>query len=271
LSRQVITLTTDFGLADHFVGVVKGVILNINPEVQLVDLSHQVNSFDPLDVALTVGLNYKFFPTGTIHLVVVDPGVGSARRPILSGCAGHTFVAPDNGVLSLVWEGQSTVEVRHVTAEHYFLRPVSRTFHGRDVFAPVAGWLSRSAPPASFGELIEDYVRITLPRPARVGNNLAGAKIVKVDKFGNLLTNVTAQDFPELVSPGCPSLKILINGREVTGFVGSFAEGSASEPFSYLGSSGFLEIGVNRGSAAELLGAVAGTEIRVQVGDHETE
>ena len=265
MARQVITLTTDYGLEDHFVGVIKGVILNVNPEVQLVDLSHNVNSFDVLDGALTVGLNYNFFPRGSIHLVVVDPGVGSARRAIVAQTADHWFVAPDNGVLSVVYDREPSIQIREITTESYWLQPVSSTFHGRDIFAPVAAWLSRGAPAEEFGRLIDNAVRITRPRPRRVNNRVLAA-VMRVDRFGNLLTPVTPQDLPELAAKD-PRFKLVINGREVTELVRSFAEGSSRQPFAYWGSSGFLEIAVNRGSAASMLGASRGTTLEVVISD----
>ena len=159
---RVITLTSDFGLADHFVGVMRGVILRINPEARLVDISHEVDSYDILDGAFTLAQSYRFFPPGTIHLVVVDPGVGSARRPILVTAPSAQFVAPDNGVLSMIYEREPDAQVRHITRERYFLRPVSNTFHGRDIFAPVAGWLSKGVEPGEFGKVVTDYVRLAL-------------------------------------------------------------------------------------------------------------
>ena len=166
--RRLITLTTDFGLADHFVGVMKGVILRINPDAVLVDISHEVDSYDILDGAFTLAQSYRFFPPGAIHLVVVDPGVGSARRPILASTANAQFVAPDNGVLSMIYEREPDAQVRHITRERHFLRPVSNTFHGRDIFAPIAAWLSKGVEPIEFGETMTDHVRPALPKPRRL-------------------------------------------------------------------------------------------------------
>ena len=143
MSRTIITLTTDFGLNDHFVGAMRGVLLGIVPDAQIVDISHAVQAFDILDGALAISHAYSNFPDGTIHMVVVDPGVGMARRPIILVGERHLFVAPDNGVLSLIYEREQRISVRHVTAEHYFLQPRSNTFHGRDIFAPVAGYLAK--------------------------------------------------------------------------------------------------------------------------------
>lgn len=152
MARPIVTLTTDFGSNDHLVGAMKGVILKVNPEVQIVDISHKVIPHDILDGALMVGQAYRYFPLKTVHIVVVDPGVGTERRPLLVSGEHHYFVAPDNGVLSMVYEREERLTVRHVTAEHYFLNPRSNTFHGRDVFAPVAAWLTKNGVPGSFGD-----------------------------------------------------------------------------------------------------------------------
>lgn len=158
MAHPIITLTTDYGTSDHLVGVMKGVMLKINPDAIFVDISHGVMPFDILDGALTIGQAYNHFPPKTIHVVVVDPGVGSQRRPILVTGDQHYFVAPDNGVLSMVYEREPKVTVRHIIAEHYFLNPLSTTFHGRDVFAPVAAWLSKNWQTPSFGEEVRKSV-----------------------------------------------------------------------------------------------------------------
>ena len=159
MARPIITLTTDFGTNDHLVGVMKGVILSINPEVNIVDITHSVLAHDLLDGALTIGQAYKYFPPKTVHLVVVDPGVGSARRPILVAGDTHYFVAPDNGVLSSVYDQTEALYVWNIISEHYFRQPVSKTFHGRDIFAPVAAWLTKSWQSSAFGEAITDFAR----------------------------------------------------------------------------------------------------------------
>jgi S-adenosylmethionine hydrolase len=258
----VITLTTDFGLADHFVGVMKGVILSINPEVDFVDLSHEVAAHDVLDAAFLIAQGYRYFPPGTIHLVVVDPGVGSNRRPILANTPPHKFVAPDNGALSLIYDREETCEVRHVTADRYFLKPVSNTFHGRDIFSPVAGWLSKGVEVTKFGERISDYVRLAVPRPLRSPEGTVTGAILKVDKFGNLITNLTAQDIPELFSEKPPSFAITINQQTITRLSTSYSAGKPLELFAILGSSGYLEVCTNRGSAATILNASRGDEVK---------
>ena len=164
MAQSLITFTTDFGQNDHYVGTMKGVILNINPAAQIVDICNAVQSFDILDGALTIVQAYHYFPADTVHLVVVDPGVGSTRRPLLVTTEKQMFIAPDNGVLSFVYEREERVSVRHITASHYFLQPVSSTFHGRDVFSAVAGWLSKGVEVAKFGDEITDYIRFAAPK-----------------------------------------------------------------------------------------------------------
>jgi S-adenosylmethionine hydrolase len=265
--RPIITLTTDFGTNDHFVGVVKGVILDIAPEAEIVDICHSVQAFDVLDGALTISQAYSYFPTRTVHVVVVDPGVGTARRPILASSDKHHFVAPDNGVLSLVYAREERMHVRHITSEHYFLQPVSNTFHARDIFAPVAAYLAKEVDTLKFGEEIEDYVRFAAPKPKAVDANRLRGVILKVDKFGNLVTNITKQDAPFLFAADAEGFKIIVGSREITEIHNAYAEGAPGEVFGVLGSMGFLEIATNRGAAAQLTGAGKGTDVSVIRGE----
>jgi len=262
-NRPIITLTTDFGLNDHFVGTIKGVILDIAPEVELVDICHSVQAFDVLDGALTIAQAYSYFPAGTVHFVVVDPGVGTARRPILVTSERHHFVAPDNGVLSLIYSREERLQVRHVTAEHYYLQPVSNTFHARDIFAPVTAYLAKGVDPAKFGEEVDDFVRFNAPKPkAADGNTLRGV-VLKVDRFGNLITNITPQDAPSLFQPQPPAFKILVGNCEIAEIKLNYAQGTPGEVFGILGSMGYLEIAANRGSAAQAVGAGKGSDVNV--------
>jgi S-adenosylmethionine hydrolase len=261
--RTIITLTTDFGLNDHFVGTIKGVILDIAPDAEIVDICHSVQAFDVLDGALTIAQAYAYFPTGTVHLVVVDPGVGTARRPILATTERHHFVAPDNGVLSLVYGREERVHVRQVTAEHYYLQPVSNTFHGRDIFAPVTAYLAKGVDPAKFGEEVEDFVRFNAPKPKPAEGNTLRGVVLKVDRFGNLITNITPQDAPLLFQPQPPAFKILVGKREITDIRMNYAQGTPGEVFGILGSMGYLEIAANRGSAAQTVGAGKGSDVNV--------
>ena len=254
----IITLTTDFGMNDHLVGAMKGVILNIIPAARIVDINHNVTPFDILDGALTIANVYRFFPPRTIHVVVVDPGVGTERRPLLVSGEKQYFVAPDNGVLSMVYERESCI-VRHISAEHYFLNPVSPTFHGRDVFAPTAAWLAKAFQTEAFGEEITDYVRFTMPKAKPAGTAVKGV-VLRVDAFGNLMTNFTTQDIPAAMVDSS-TIKLAVNGTEIRRLVRTFAQGSAGEPIAVFGSAGYLEIAVNRGNAARTLGVNRGTEV----------
>jgi len=267
LPRQpIVTLITDFDTADHFVGTMKGVILNINPDVEIVDICHEVASYDIFDAAFTLAQSYRFFPPETIHLVVVDPGVGTARRPLLARTMAHKFVAPDNGVLSLIYEREENVEVRHITSDHYFLNPVSNTFQGRDIFAPVAGWLSKRVEVDKFGDLVTDYTKFTSPKPKRVSDSLIKGVILRVDKFGNIITNLRPEDLPQLFSENPPPFKIIINQQEITRLNLAYSMGKPSEIFAIVGSSGYIEICTNRGSAAKTLNVNRGVEVGVMLG-----
>jgi hypothetical protein len=267
LSRHpLITLITDFDTTDHFVGTMKGVILNINPDVQIVDICHKVASYDIFDAAFTLAQGYRFFPPDTIHLVVVDPGVGTARRPLLVRTLAYKFVAPDNGVLSLIYEREESVEVRHITADHYFLNPVSNTFQGRDVFAPVVGWLSKGVEVDKFGDPITEYTKFASPKPKRVGDSLIKGVALRIDKFGNIITNLTPEDVPQLFAEYPPPFKIMINEQEITRLNLAYSMGKPSEVFAIVGSSGYIEICTNRGSAAKILNVNRGVEVGVVLG-----
>ncbi|MGA8310270.1 MAG: SAM-dependent chlorinase/fluorinase [Terriglobales bacterium] len=263
--RPLITLTTDFGLSDHFVGTLKGVILNIAPDAEIVDISHSVQAFDVLDGALTIAQSYSYFPSGTVHLVVVDPGVGTARRPILVTSERHHFVAPDNGVLSLVYGREERLHIRHVTAEHYYLQPVSNTFHARDIFAPVAAWLAKGVDPEKFGDEISDFVRFNAPKPKSANGNTLRGVVLKVDRFGNLVTNITPQDAPMLFASDPAPFKILVGKHEITEIHSSYSGGTLGAVFGILGSMGYLEIASNRGSAAKIVGTGKGSEVTVSL------
>jgi hypothetical protein len=267
LPNRLITLTTDFGLNDHFVGAMKGVILNINPQAQIVDICNSVQSFDILDGALTIAQSASYFPADTLHMVIVDPGVGSARRPILAVNERQIFIAPDNGVLSLIYERSERLSVRHITAEHYFLQPVSSTFHGRDVFAACAGWLSKGVEVDKFGDPITDFVRFAAPKPKAVSAASYKGLVLKTDKFGNLITNITGSDIPQLFGPTPPTFKITVGKAEVTKMKTAYAQANPGEIVAIIGSMGFLEIAANRAAANRLAGADKGSEVSILLGE----
>lgn len=248
--ERVITLTTDFGLADPFVGVMKGVILTIAPDARIVDLLHCVASHDIRSAAFTIGMNYRFFPKRTVHLVVVDPGVGSCRRPILVVTEDHYFVGPDNGVFSFVFAREKTApRVFHITADHYFLKRKSPTFQGRDVFAPVAAWIAAGTCVENFGEPILDYERLDLPL-AKVGKGVLQGEIILIDKFGNCLANISREEIDELQRqrPGA-ELAVYLEGRKVPlrEYYGQAKTGTLA---ALVNSSEYLEFFRNRKSAA---------------------
>jgi S-adenosylmethionine hydrolase len=254
-----ITLTTDFGLSDHYVGAMKGVILSICPSARIVDISHGVGAFEIAEAAFTLSQAYRYFPRGTVHVVVVDPGVGTSRRPILARAAGQYFIAPDNGVLSLVYAREKHT-VRAISNARYFLPAVSHTFHGRDIFAPVAAYLAAGVPAARFGKPITDYLRLDFDKPVRTGRRTWTGAILKVDRFGNLVTNFPVADFPDLDKRG---FEIAAGPRRINLFALHYAERGPGEPFLILGSAGYYEISVGQASAAKLLGCAAGAPLEL--------
>lgn len=263
MPNRLVTLTTDFGVNDYFVGTMKGVILSINPAAQIIDICNSIQSFDVLDGALTIAQAYSYFPPDTIHLVIVDPGVGSERRPLLITTEKHIFIAPDNGVMSLVYERVERLSVRHITASHYFLQPVSQTFHGRDVFAACAGWLSKGVEISKFGDEVTDFIRFSAPKPKPVSENAFKGVVLKSDKFGNLITNFTAKEVPQLFTPEPPAFRIQVGKAEVTKIRTAYAQAAPGEVFGIIGSMGYLEISANRAAANRLVGADKGSEVSI--------
>jgi S-adenosyl-L-methionine hydrolase (adenosine-forming) len=257
--RPIITLTTDYGTNDHLVGTLKGVILKINPDVTIVDISHDVTPYDLLDGALTIGSSYSYFPPRTIHVVVVDPGVGTERRPLLVTGDTQYFVAPDNGVLSLVYEREENILVRHANVEHYYLQPVSKTFHGRDVFAPIAAWLAKGAQASAMGEEITEYKKFAMPKP-KSADGVSKGVVLRVDSFGNLITNFRPEDLPAAATE-TGAVQFTVGNHSINNLVDTFAKGVSGEPFAYIGSNGFIEIGINRGNASKSLGIGRGTQV----------
>ena len=256
---SIVTLLTDFGTADYFVGAMKGAILSADPRAQVVDLTHEIPPFDVEAAAYTLRAAFETFPAGAVHLAVVDPGVGSARRPIAVEALGHFFVGPDNGIFSHVYERAVRYRVFHLTGEEYFRTPVAATFHGRDLFAPVAGALSRGVKLEALGQLIDDELHLPRAAPRRLPDGRLEASIIHIDRFGNCITNIRKGDAPD------GGATLTVNGREIKTFRRFFAdEGDAGEPFAVWGSAGLLEIAVNLGSAATILGVRRGHTIYVK-------
>lgn len=257
--RSIITLTTDFGLSDHYVGTMKGVILGIAPSAQIVDISHEVAPFEILDGAYTIAQAYPHFPKGTVHVVVVDPGVGTARRPILAEAAGQFFIAPDNGVLTMMYE-RDKHKVRAITNERFFLPAPSRTFHGRDIFAPSAAWLARGRRPAEFGKIIPDYVQLAILKPQRMGKRIWSGTVLKTDRFGNLITNLHVDEFGDIRKR---PFELSVGLRRVGRLCSTYAEAAPDEFFAIVGSSGYIEVSLNQGSASRQMGCGAGAPVEL--------
>lgn len=258
--RPIITLTTDFGSKDWFVGTMKGVILGINPEAPLVDITHQVAPGDIQAGAFALAASCNFFPKGTVHLAVIDPGVGSQRRAVAVKTADYLFVGPDNGVLS--WAiGDRTIQAIHVLQrKHYFLPKVSRTFHGRDIFAPVAAHLGCGTPIVEFGPRVKDLMRIPWPRTRRIRDTVEG-EVVYLDQFGNAITNIAQHGIVDLAKK---QLQVYFGGKHLCSFGAYYESVAKGVPLAVIGSTGFVEIAINGGSAARELGIRPGDQIRLQ-------
>lgn len=253
---RIITLATDFGEKDYFVGAVKGVLLSINPKVKIVDITHQLEPFNLISAAFTLRNYYQYYPPDTIHLVVVDPGVGSQRKPIVIQTEKYFFVGPDNGVFS--WIEQPFHKIIHLTNAKYFLNPVSSTFHARDIFAPVSAYLSLGVKAEEFGKPIKKIVKIEVPNPRFQKDKIIG-EIIQVDNFGNLISNIGL----DKLKKGIKSIKI--KGRKILKISRSFSNVAEGEILAYWGSAGFLEIGVNCGSAAQVLNSRVGDKVEIKL------
>jgi len=260
-TRGIITLMTDFGLSDFFVAAMKGVILSINREAILVDITHTIPAHDIHTAALTLAEGYATFPEGTIHLAVVDPGVGSERRPLLVESEDYLFVGPDNGLFSFIYESEVIKHVIQITKSRFFRHPVSRTFHGRDIFAPVAAWLSTGVAPLEFGEPISDPVRLRIPCVEVISEKRIRGQVIHIDRFGNLITNLRERDVPQnfLELGG----RVIVQDREIRTLRTHYEAAPTEEIFAVWGSSGRLEISVYCGSAAEILGVGRGAVVEI--------
>ena len=257
---MIITLTTDFGLQDAFVGVMKGVIASIHADVTVIDVTHGIPAQNVIAGALTLCHAARYFPAGTIHVAVVDPGVGSARLPVLIECAGNYYIGPDNGLLSLALGDHDADSITCLSNPEYHLQPTSSTFHGRDIFAPVAAHLARGIPVSAFGEKLGSFQRLALPKPAYEGKAIYG-EVIYIDHFGNLFTNVEELDLTNLPGAG---LEITFGaGFHVAGVAPNYASGRTGGIIAIRNSWGLLEIAVPGGNAQQLTGAKIGDQIRI--------
>ncbi|HEX2225703.1 MAG TPA: SAM-dependent chlorinase/fluorinase [Candidatus Binatia bacterium] len=258
---MIITLISDFGYKDSFVGIMKGVIAGINPQAHIIDLSHGIAPQDVRGAALLLRHSIEYFPRGTVHVVVVDPGVGSARRAILVESAGYFLVGPDNGVLSLAYKDNAELRVTHLSNTVYHRPTLSHTFHGRDVFAPVAAHLSLGADPASFGNAVDDFSRLVLPSVTVRPNAIEG-EIVYIDGFGNLFTNIGAQ---ELQRFAYDKIAFTVRGVVIQGLATHYAAAERGGLVALINSWGILEIALNQGNAQQRCAARIGDKIEARV------
>ena len=259
--RPLVALLTDFGTRDHYAGTMKGVILGICPEATLVDITHDVPPHDLRTASLELAASYRYFPHGTVFLVVVDPGVGSGRRPLAAEAGDYRFVAPDNGVLSAAFKETPPRRVVELTERRYSRPTVSRTFEGRDRFAPAAAWLAKGVEVRALGRPLTDYTLIAIPDPEVGSEEIVGA-VLRVDRFGNLITNIDRRSFDRLARLG-GTLHIRVGELDVARLVSTYAEVPAGEVAGLFGSSDHLELAANSASAAALLDA--GTDAVVTI------
>lgn len=259
MARPVIALLTDFGLRDHYVGTMKGVALCICPDVTFVDISHEIPAHDVLAGALELDASYRYFPRGTVFLVVVDPGVGSSRRALAIDTGEYRFVGPDNGVLSLVVDRRPALALVELTSREYALPVVSRTFEGRDRFSPAAAWLARGVDIASLGSPVASVCRLDVPRP-RVASDEIFGEVLQVDRFGNLITNIDRAILETL--PG--AVEVGVGGCRLEGVLATYADVSPGALGALVGSTDRLEIAINGGSASEALALGRGAPVRVR-------
>ena len=252
---KIITLLTDFGTKDGYIGAVKGVIKRINPQAEIVDITHDIDSYDVLGAAFALNNFYKYFPKGTIHMAVVDPGVGSLRQPILIKTKDFFFVGPDNGIFSLIYHGEDLIDVIVISNEKYFLAEPSSTFHARDIFAPVAAYLSLGIKADEFGSSAKECMKFIIPEPESKRKSLKG-EIIHIDRFGNLITNIPAD-----LLENKKNAEIRVRKRQIKGIRRSYFE--IKRLGAIIGSSGFLELAINQGNAQKLLKARVGDWVKI--------
>jgi S-adenosylmethionine hydrolase len=260
MGKSVITLLTDFGTKDYYVASMKGTILNINPQCTLVDITHHVSPHDITEGAFILANAYSSFPKGTIHLSVVDPGVGSPRAPILLVTTNYFFIGPDNGLFTLALKKEKVRKGIVLTNPKYFLSHRSTTFHGRDLFAPVAAHLSMGIKPEVFGPILDSWVEIEFEKPGIRGRALIG-KILHIDAFGNLISNIDDQKLFNHVRGD--SFVIRVGKKSVQGLKKAYWEGKKNEPIALIGSGGFLEVSIREGNAQKVLKVGKGDKIEI--------
>ena len=258
--KPVIALLSDFGSRDHYVGTMKGVLLGICPDVTLVDITHEIAPHDVLDGALQLAAAYRFFPTGTIFLAVVDPGVGSVRRGIAADLGDYKFVSPDNGLLTAVIRETPPKKVVELTERRYARPTVSRTFEGRDRFAPAAAWLAKGIQMPALGRNVPEVQQLDIPQPVVDDGEIRGA-VLRIDRFGNLVTNLDRKTVERFSREA--GVQIVAGGAPVGRLVATYADIQPGEVCALFGSTDHLELAANAGSAADALGLTRGAPVHV--------
>lgn len=267
LETPLITLITDFGLKDPFAGLMKGVILGINPDARVIDITHNIQRHNVFEASQVIAMSYKYFPPATIHVAVVDPSVGSMRRPLLVVTEDHYFIGPDNGIFAPIFEDLKSTffKVYHVTASHYFLPMSGSTFHGRDIFAPIAAWMSKGVDSYKIGEQIDDYMKIPTPRPVLTNNNTITGEIVSIDNFGNAISNIKRDDLGKLASiESKERLRVMFNNEHLP-LVDYYAKDENNRLSSIINSFGHIELFVFRDSASEKYNIKVGDSVIVMI------
>ncbi|MFH0725093.1 MAG: SAM-dependent chlorinase/fluorinase [Pseudomonadota bacterium] len=265
----VISLLTDFGLSDTYVGIMKGVILSRAPEARIVDISHGILPQHLVKAAFLIDSAYRYFPKGTVHVVVVDPGVGSDRTIIVLEAAGYFFMAPNNGVLTMILEKTTAAKAVKVENRRFFLETVSRTFHGRDIFAPVAAYLSLGGDIHELGSRVapSDLMRLPIPKPLIGKTGELIGVVIDIDRFGNLITNINEDLIQALCENSGPAVIVGIGGNRICDLKASYADVSPGATLAIIGSRGTLEISINRGRAKDFFSAAIGDQVTVLTGD----
>lgn len=258
---SVITLTTDFGIVDEYVGVMKGVILSVNPSASIVDITHHIPPQNIIYAAFLIQSSYRYFPKNTVHVIVVDPGVGTDRAILAARKDDHIFLAPDNGILTPILEDQTFQTLVSVDNSFYFLDSISHTFHGRDIFAPIAGHLAKGLPIEELGKKIDicQIKRISIPKPVITDQTIEGT-IMMIDRFGNLITNIDKKILQTILNK---SVRIYIGNKTIEGISENYSSVEFQKPLAIIGSKGYLEISINCGSAKNYFQAQMGDHVRI--------
>ena len=264
---SIISLLTDFGTEDEYTGIMKGVIYSINPSARIVDITHNLEPQDIVQAAYVIASSYRYFPPGTVHIIVVDPGVGSNRAIIAFEKDDHVFLAPDNGVLTLILKDDPIRVAIRVENPDFFLKPVSRTFHGRDIFAPVGAHISKGLNIKKLGTPVsrDEIKQIDIPVPKFIDKTAVIGNIISIDRFGNLITNISLHDLKNILKTSSTNkIEIIAGETRISGLSMNYSSVQPQQPLAVIGSRGYLEIAINQGSAKYILGTQKGDSVKIR-------